>query len=110
MNCLFKNMRTMCLAMIAGTLLLTVSCKDDDEATVTGFALDQTEVGFLNHGGAIEIRVATDETWTAISENDWCMLTPANVSFVLLRLTLRICIKNVMGKLLSIRKVVKVLR
>ena len=50
MNCLFKNMRTMCLAMIAGTLLLTVSCKDDDEATVTGFALDQTEVGFLNHG------------------------------------------------------------
>ena len=78
MNCLFKNMRTMCLAMIAGTLLLTVSCKDDDEATVTGFALDQTEVGFLNHGGAIEIRVATDETWTAISENDWCMLTPAN--------------------------------
>ena len=55
MNCLFKNMRTMCLAMIAGTLLLTVSCKDDDEATVTGFALDQTEVGFLNHGGAIEI-------------------------------------------------------
>ena len=48
MNCLFKNMRTMCLAMIAGTLLLTVSCKDDDEATVTGFALDQTEVGFLN--------------------------------------------------------------
>ena len=66
MNCLFKNMRTMCLAMIAGTLLLTVSCKDDDEATVTGFALDQTEVGFLNHGGAIEIRVATDETLTAI--------------------------------------------
>ena len=54
MNCLFKNMRTMCLAMIAGTLLLTVSCKDDDEATVTGFALDQTEVGFLNHGGVIE--------------------------------------------------------
>ena len=41
--------------MIAGTLLLTVSCKDDDEATVTGFALDQTEVGFLNHGGVIAV-------------------------------------------------------
>jgi len=60
-----------------------------------------------------EIRVATDETWTAISENDWCMLTPANgVGSVVcvIKAVSRICIKNVMGKLLSIRKVVKVLR
>lgn len=68
----------MCLAVVAGTLLLMVSCKDDEDAAVTGFTVDQTEVGFLNHGGAIEIKVATNETWTAVSENDWCMLTPAN--------------------------------
>ncbi len=78
MNFNIKNMRTMCLVIVTGALLLMVSCKDDDEPAVTGFAVDQTEVGFLNHGGAIEVKVATDETWTAVSENDWCMLTPAN--------------------------------
>lgn len=57
-------------------LLMVVSCKDDKE-TVSGFTLNQTEAQFVNNGGVIELNIATDQEWTAITDADWCMVTPA---------------------------------
>ena len=76
MNYLFKDMRTMCWAIVALIILLVSSCKDDDDV-VSGFSVDQTEMQFLNNGGTIELKIATDQTWTAEAENDWCMVSPA---------------------------------
>ena len=70
-------MKITCLAIAAIALLLVTSCKDDDDQAVKGFALDQAELRFENNGGTIELQVATDQTWTAESESDWCMVSPA---------------------------------
>lgn len=71
-------MKTATWVTITLTLLLIVSCKDDDDNGVDGFNIDQTEVLFSNDGGNLEVKIATGETWTATSENDWCMVSPAN--------------------------------
>lgn len=67
----------MCWAAVVLALLTVVSCKDDDKDAVSSFAVDQTEVQFANNGGEFELKVATDQTWTAEAENDWCMVSPA---------------------------------
>lgn len=77
MNYLFKDMKAMCWAIVALTLLSVASCKDDDDNVASGFSVDQTEMQFSNNGGTIELKVATGQTWTAESENDWCMVSPA---------------------------------
>lgn len=65
----------MCWAVAA--LALVASCDDDDDKAVSGFVVEQEEVQFPNDGGTIEIKVATDQTWTAETKNDWCMVSPA---------------------------------
>lgn len=65
----------MCWAIAA--LALVASCDDDDDKAVSGFVVEQEEVQFPNDGGTIEIKVATDQTWTAETKNDWCMVSPA---------------------------------
>lgn len=77
MKYLSKYMKTMCWAVAATALLLATSCKDDDDKSLKGFAVDQSELLFENNGGTIELKVATDQTWTAEAENDWCMISPA---------------------------------
>lgn len=65
------------LVVMTLALLLAVSCKDDNE-TVSGFTLDQTEVQFVNNGGTLELKVSTDQEWSAESDADWCLISPAN--------------------------------
>lgn len=65
----------MCWAVAA--LALVASCDDDDDKAVSGFVVEKEEVQFPNDGGTIEIKVATDQTWTAETKNDWCMVSPA---------------------------------
>lgn len=79
-----RDMKNRIYQKIAGRLLVTtlalllaVSCKDDKE-TVSGFALDQAEVQFVNNGGILELNVSTDQEWTAESDADWCLVSPAN--------------------------------
>lgn len=74
MKYLLKYMKTMCWALVA--LALTASC-DDDDKSVGGFAIDQTEMQFPNDGGTIELKISTDRIWTAETRNDWCMVSPA---------------------------------
>lgn len=77
MKNLLKYMKTSSWVVTVMMVLLTASCKDDDDNSVKGFAIDQTELRFENNGGTIELKVATDQTWTAESESDWCLVSPA---------------------------------
>lgn len=70
-----KEMVRYLIATLA--MLLIVACKDDQQV-VTGFAVDQTEVTFINDGGTTQLNIATDEAWTVSTSADWCMVTPAN--------------------------------
>lgn len=74
MRCFLKYMKTMCWAVVVPALM--ASCDDDDKAT-SGFGVDQTEMQFANDGGVLEVKVSTDCVWTAETENDWCMVSPA---------------------------------
>lgn len=78
MNKIIKYTRTACWAITALTLLLFISCKDDDNEGVSGFSVDQTAVQFVNNGGEMVLKIATNQTWAAETENDWCMVSPAS--------------------------------
>lgn len=78
MNYIKNYMNAATWVVSALVLLLIVSCKDDDDNGVDGFNIDQTELLFSNDGGEFEVNIATGETWTATSESDWCMVSPAN--------------------------------
>ena len=71
-----KNAAGWVIAIFA--LLFITSCKDDDDKSANGFNVDQKEVQFVNDGGTIELKVATNEAWTAETDADWCMVSPAN--------------------------------
>lgn len=77
MKYIFNQKMTARLGVITLALLLAVSCKDDKE-TINGFTLGETEVQFVNNGGTINLEVSTDEEWTAISNADWCLISPSN--------------------------------
>lgn len=64
-------------AMALVLLLLVAACKDDDEPSASGFSVDLPEVEFADCGGTLELNLATDQTWTAETESDWCSVSPA---------------------------------
>lgn len=76
MKQIFNQKKVAVWVVVTLALLMVVSCKDDKE-TVSGFTLNQTEAQFVNNGGVIELNIATDQEWTAITDADWCMVTPA---------------------------------
>lgn len=78
MNEIIKYTRKACWAITALALLLFISCKDDDNEGVSGFSVDQTAVQFVNNGGEMVLKIATNQTWTAETQDDWCMVTPAS--------------------------------
>lgn len=78
MNEIIKYTKTACWAITALTLLLFISCKDDDDEGVSGFSVDQTAVQFVNNGGEMTLKIATNQTWTAEAKDDWCMVSPAS--------------------------------
>lgn len=78
MNYIFDYKKAACCMLVTLTLLLA-SCNDDDDNGVSGFNIDQTEVQFGEDGGSIELAISTNESWTAISQNnDWCTVSPAS--------------------------------
>lgn len=76
-NIFIKYLRKSCWAIVVLAALMIASCKDDDEKAVSGFSVDQTEMLFDNNGGTFQLKIATNQTWTAEAENDWCMVSPA---------------------------------
>lgn len=78
MKYLLNNMKAVTWGVIAFVLLFVVSCKDDDDNEADGFNIDQTALQFSNDGGDFAVKIATNETWTATSESDWCLVSPAN--------------------------------
>lgn len=77
MRYLYDYMKAVTWVISTLVLLFIVSCKDDDNE-VGGFNVDQTDLQFSNDGGDLEVRIAANETWTATSESDWCLVSPAN--------------------------------
>lgn len=78
MNYIFDYKKAACCMLVTLALLLA-SCNDDDDNGVSGFNIDQTEVQFGEDGGSIELAISTNESWTAISQNnDWCTVSPAS--------------------------------
>lgn len=69
--------KTVGWALLAYLLLFVTSCKEDKETT-TGFFIDKNEVEFVNNGGEVELAIASSEAWSAESDADWCMVSPAN--------------------------------
>lgn len=52
--------------------LLMAGCSDDDPA----LTLSQTEFKEIsNEGGLCKIEIATNNEWTATSDNDWCKVS-----------------------------------
>lgn len=60
-----------------GLAVCISSCKDDEEG-ITGFRLDKESIELPDNGGEVALQISTNERWTASSDADWYMITPAN--------------------------------
>ena len=60
-----------------GLAVCISSCKDDEEG-ITGFQLDKENIELPDNGGEVKLQISTNERWTASSDGDWYMITPAN--------------------------------
>ena len=64
------------LAVLAGAILLTVSCKPEQEPAK--LSVSTTELYFGKDGGPQKIGVTSNTQWTATSSADWLTLSPAS--------------------------------
>ena len=77
---IMKNMKkgikyVLSILVLSGIL---VSCKDDEEATVTGFAIDREEITISENGGTELVKISTDASWQSSTEASWLQLQPGN--------------------------------
>lgn len=70
------NVATVAAALTMAFLL--EGCKDDDDKVPTGFSINKEAFSFPENGGVGEIRVTAGQEWTAATNAEWCMVTPAN--------------------------------
>ncbi|MEG2179825.1 MAG: BACON domain-containing carbohydrate-binding protein [Bacteroidales bacterium] len=65
--------------LLAACCLLFTSCEDKEDVKA-GFAIDETTFMFNEFGGAGKIKIESDQAWTAATNVEWCMISPANGS------------------------------
>ena len=66
------------IAVVLAMTLLMGACKEDDEDVNPGFSVNETAFSFSENGGAGELKVTAGQEWTAATNAEWCMVTPAN--------------------------------
>lgn len=64
---------------LMGALLFSASsCNDDNELEKPVFEMEKLTIGFIEHGGEDTLRLVSNQSWTAVSESDWCSVSPAS--------------------------------
>lgn len=66
------------LAAALAMALLMGACKEDDEDMNPGFSVNEMAFSFSENGGTGELKVIAGQEWTAATNAEWCMVTPAN--------------------------------
>lgn len=77
MNLNIKKLKYILPVAVVALAVGMTSCEDEKE-TVTGFQLDKESIELPDNGGQTEIQIRTNERWTASSDADWYMVSPAN--------------------------------
>lgn len=72
-----KWINTVVIAAVFIMALVAGGCKDDNEVS-TGFSITEDAFSFSENGGVGEIKVLAGQDWTAATNAEWCMVTPAN--------------------------------
>ena len=72
-----KYFKKISLAVLLCAGLFT-SCKDDNETYIKGLSIDKTEIVIGEDGGSEKLTIQSESEWTAVSDQPWVMITPAN--------------------------------
>lgn len=68
---------TATLACFVVSLFLVVAC-EEEVSTLQGFQLSSDKLMFDAEGGVELLSIQSGEEWTAETNSDWCIITPAN--------------------------------
>ena len=73
----FSKIKSVLMLLFIGSLVILTSCKDSDDDKITGFDVNESEMIFTENGGLQTFKITTGYAWSAQSNADWLMVSPA---------------------------------
>ena len=65
--------------LLFGSSAVFYSCEEKEDAGFKGFDLSESDYVFTQDGGIQLLNISTDKSWSAKTDADWLLISPASV-------------------------------